>query len=226
MAGTVYDDLKDKKTELIRKALDGSAFLAPISSTAISTLTDPADKLLVALPAGYEDLGYVSTDGFSFGREVEEAQIRAHGATDPVRSDITADSSTLTVQCLETKLNTIGLYTGANMAGVLADFDTGEVVIDKPSRPRGQYYRLLKISVDLGDDGEIYIARFFPRAKVTNFDEQTFTSDGENPITWPVTLTAFTDSTLGFSERWLFGGPGWDAILTDMGFSRAPDPTP
>ncbi|MDT0302900.1 phage tail tube protein [Streptomonospora wellingtoniae] len=221
MAGTVYDDLKSKKTELVRKALDGSAFLAPISSDPIDVLTDPTDMLLAALPEGYDDLGYVSTDGFSFGREVEQADIRAHGATDAVRSDITADSSTLTVQCIETKLNTIGLYTGADVSALEADATSGELVIDKPSRPRGQYYRLLKVSVDLGDDGEIYIARFFPRAKVTNFDEQAFTSDGETPITWPVTLTAFTDSTLGFSERWLFGGPGWTALLTDMGITQA-----
>lgn len=224
--GSAYDELKNKKSELIRKALDGSAFIAPVSADPIEALTDPADRMLKPLPTGYEDLGHVSTDGFSFGREVEQSDLRAHGAVDPVRSDVTADTSTLTVSCIETKLQTIGLYTGADLEAITADGESGEVVIDKPSRPKGRYYRLLKVSVDLGDGGEIYIARFFPRAKVTNFDEQSYSSDGENPVSWPVTLTAFTDSALGFSERWLFGGPGWHALLEDMGIPSAPAPTP
>lgn len=221
MPGVLYDDLQEKKSELVRKALDGSAFIAPYSADAITTLTDPTDKLLAALPTGYGDLGYVSTDGFSFGRDVEQSDIRAHGATDPVRSDITADTATLTVQCMETKLQTIGLYTGAAFDSLEADGTSGELVIDKPRRPTSRYYRVLKVSVDLTDDGELYIARFFPRAKVTSFDEQAYTSDGENAITWPVTLTAFVDSVEGCSERWLFGGPGWDALLTSMGIPKA-----
>jgi hypothetical protein len=219
--GVLYDDLQEKKQELIRKAVDGSAFIAPFSATAITSLTDATDKLLKPLPEGYGELGYVSTDGFAFGRDVEESQIRSHGATEATRSDITSDTTTLTVQCQETKLQTIGLYTGAALEAIEADATTGEVVIDKPRRPVGRYYRLLKLSVDLTDDGELYIARFLPRAKVTNFDEQSYTSDGENPITWPVTLTGFVDSTEGCSERWLFGGPGWDALLTAMGIPKA-----
>lgn len=221
MPGVLYDDLQTKKNQLVRKALDGSAFLAPYSADAITTLTDPTDMLLKELPEGYGDLGYVSTDGFSFGRDVEEGGIRAHGATDPVRSDITADTATLTVQCIETKLETIGLYTGAAFDSLEADAVSGELVIDKPRRPTSRYYRVLKVSVDLTDDGEIYIARYFPRAKVTSFDEQAFSSDGENAITWPVTLTAFVDSAEGCSERWMFGGPGWNALLADMGIPKA-----
>lgn len=224
MAGTVYDELKQKKRHLIRKALDGSCFVAPIKAPLVESLTDPADKLLKALPEGYEDLGEVTGDGFAFAREVETSDLTAHGATEPVRSDIISDSSTLTVAAMETKLLTIGLYTGADTTNLLATHDTGELVVDKPSRPRGKYYRVLKLSVDLGDDGEIYIARFMPRAKVTNFDEQNFSSEGDNGITYPVTLTAFTDSTVGFSERWLFGGPGWFALLADMGITQAAPP--
>jgi hypothetical protein len=221
VAGVLYDAINEKKQQLIRKALDGSAFIAPFSADAITSLTDPTDKLLKALPDDYGELGYVSTDGFSFGRDVEESAIRSHGSTDPTRTDITADTTTLTVQCQETKLQTIGLYTGADFGAIEADATSGEVKIDKPRRPTGKYYRILKVSVDLTDDGELYIARVLHRAKVTSFDEQAFTSDGENPITWPVTFTAFVDSTLGCSESWFFGGPGWHALLTDMGIPSA-----
>lgn len=77
---------------------------------------------------------------------------------------------------------------------------------------------LLALAVDSSDAGEIYIARFLPRVKVTDKDDQKL-SFAEDGITWAVTLTAFLDSTLGYSERFLFGGPGFGALLTDTGFT-------
>ena len=37
-----YDDLKNKKNELIRKARDGSVFIAPSTATGITTITTGA----------------------------------------------------------------------------------------------------------------------------------------------------------------------------------------
>src|SRR5690349_5499917 len=48
-----YSALRDKKTELIRKARDGSVFIAPTSATAITTLTTGAGGDLTPLPTGY-----------------------------------------------------------------------------------------------------------------------------------------------------------------------------
>src|SRR5690606_25330555 len=39
-----------------------------------------------------------------------------------------------------------------------------------------------------------------------------------DPLGWPVTMTAYKDAALGTSERYYFGGPGWAALLADMGF--------
>jgi hypothetical protein len=36
-----------------------------------------------------------------------------------------------------------------------------------------------------------------------------------------VTFTAYQDSTAGFTESWLFGGPGWNALIDAMGFPAA-----
>ena len=55
---------------------------------------------------------------------------------------------------------------------------------------------------------------------VTEVGEQTFT-DGDDPISYPVTFQGFEDSTLGYSHKWFFGGPGWQALLTDMGIPEA-----
>lgn len=172
------------------------------------------------LPTGWDDLGWLSTDGAAYSRDVASSDVTSWGSVTPTRSDITSDTSTLAVTAQETKLLTIGLATGADLAAVTPDANTGEVRIEKPTRPASKHYRAMSVAVDLGDAGEIYVARFFPRAKVSNYAEQSF-GGGDDPITWGVTLTGEEDSDLGFSESWLFGGPGWNALLDDMGFPTA-----
>jgi len=213
-----YSAIRDKKNELIRKARDFSAFVAAESAPVIESLTTGAGADLAPLPAGYSDLGHITTDGASFGRETESAQVRSFGQTEPTREDVTNDTITLTVTAQETKLSTIGLYTGVDIANLRAASVTGEVVIDKPNLPNPRYYRMLALAVDESSDGEIYIARFLPRARLTEFGEQQF---GEGELSYPLTFTAFSDSALGTSHRWIFGGPGWLAMLAEMGIEQA-----
>jgi hypothetical protein len=220
MAGVSYDDLQQRNAALIFKALQGSVFVAPESAAAITTLTD-TDKQLKTLPDDYEDVGWTSDDGAQFSRSVDTSDITGWGSVEPLRSDVTSDVTTLQIACLETKKSTIGLYTGADMSAVSPDASTGEVSIEKPARPGFRYYRVLAIAVDLTDDGELYVARFLPRARVTDYDDQNFQSSDDSPITWPVTMTGYEDPTLGYSEKYLFGGPGWAARLSAMGFSAA-----
>ena len=175
---------------------------------------------LKLLPQGMDDLGWLSTDGAAFSRDVSTSDVQSWGSVSPTRSDITSDVSTMAVTAQETKLLTIGLATGADLASMVPDAQTGEVSVAKPTRPASKSYRALSVAVDLGDGGEIYLARFFPRGKVTNYAEQNH-GGGDDPVSWGVTLTGEEDSDLGYSERWLFGGPGWNAILADMGFPTA-----
>ncbi len=51
---------------------------------------------------------------------------------------------------------------------------------------------------------------------VSETGEQTGSEESE--LAYPLTLTATPDSTVGYSVRFLFGGPGWRAQLTKMGF--------
>lgn len=220
-----YEALKNKQTELIRKALDGSVFVADVTADAIANLTSytagpPVVIDLTPLPAEYDDLGWLTNDGAQFSRDVSASEVSSWGSVTPTRTDVTSDSTTMTVTAQETKLLTIGMATGADLAGLEAAFQTGEVSIAKPARPKSKHYRVLSLAVDQGDAGEIYIARFLPRAKVTGYAEQSF-GGGDDPITWGVTLAGEEDSTLGYSERWIFGGPGWLALLPEMGFTQA-----
>ena len=168
----------------------------------------------------WNDLGWLSTEGAQFSRDVAQSEVTSWGSVSPTRTDVTSDTSTVSLTAQETKLLSIGLATGADLSAVTPDTNTGEVRVSKPARPTSRHYRVLTLAVDLGDGGEIYIGRFLPRAKVTNYAEQNF-GGGDDPVSWGVTMTGEEDSTLGYSERWLFGGPGWNYLLADMGF-----PTP
>lgn len=175
---------------------------------------------LAPLPAGYGDLGWLSSDGAQFSRDVSTSEVTSWGSVSPSRTDVTTDTTTMTVTAQETKLLTIGLATGADLSAAVAAFQTGELSIAKPTRPKSRHYRVLSVAVDQGDLGEIYIARFLPRAKVSGYSDQSFGS-GDDPITWGVTMVGEIDSALGYSERWIFGGDGWNALVAQMGFTQA-----
>lgn len=224
MAGAIYEAVKQKRPDLIRKALQGSVFIASIDATFPDRLTDPVDGLLATFPVGtptpfdmpWQDGGLASNDGAQFSNDVTSSDVTSWGESSATRSDIVSDTTSMTVVFQETKLLTIGLYTGANLSASSAESD-GELVIDKPARPKSRAYRLLALAVDEGDDGEIYIGRGLPRAKVTGKAEQAF-GGGDDPIGWGVTFQGEVDSVLGSSERWYFGGPGWKSLLVSMGF--------
>lgn len=216
-----FADLQNLKTTLIRKAKSGSAFIAPIDSDPIDETFVGPGGVLTALPTGYDDLGWLSGDGMSFARDVTTSDVTSFGSSTPTRSDVTSDTETVTVTAQETKLLTIGLATGINTEAIKTPSANGAVFIRKPLAPVGQHYRCFCISKDDGDAGDIYIARFMPRAKVTSYAEQAY-GGGDDPISWGVTLTGYADPDLGFATGYLFGGPGWNALLADMGFNAAP----
>lgn len=213
-----YDDVQTRKNQLIRKALEGSAFIAPYSASAITTLTTGAAKGLAALPDGYEDCGWSTTDGVALSEAITSSDVTSWGSPDPTRSDITKRTTTAKIVCQETKALTIGLYTSADMSTVDPDPTTGEVSIEQALVPSKKYYRMLCLAVDLTDDGEFYVARFLPRVSVSDLDDQSY-ANGDDPIEWGITFTAYPDSTLGYSSRYIFGGPGFAALASDMGFS-------
>ena len=218
MPGSTFDDLQKHNAGLIMKSLEVGVFVGPSTAPAVTTLTDPTSKLLMELPTGWGDLGWLSDDGAQFSSDINTSDITGAGSTAPLRSDITADTTTLQVACLETNMQSIGIYTGQDMTAVTPSA-SGEVSIAKPTRPVSTYYRVLAVGVDFVDGaGEFYVARFLPRVKVTDKDDQAYQSSDDSPVTWSVTLTAFEDSTLGYAEKYFWGGPGWFAKLADMGF--------
>lgn len=215
-----YSALRDKKQELIRKARDGSVFIAPKSAALLTAITSGASADLVTLPTTWADLGWMSTAGATYGRTTESSQVQSFGSTEPTREDITRDTITMQVVAQETSLLTLGLYTGIDTTNLKAAVTTGEVQIEKPNLPNPRYYHALGLFVDQSSDGEIYLARYMPNARITEFGEQQY-GEGDDPISYPMTFTGFDDSVAGFSHKWFFGGPGWLALLDEMGITQA-----
>lgn len=222
MAGT-YADIRDKKNELIRRAKDGSVFVAEMDVTPPTALTSTTSATLLTLdPADWTDLGWFSSDGVTYDRETDQVEITSFGSSESTRSDVTKDEISMSCTAQETKALTMGITTGSDIAAILADATTGEVKIAKPTRPKLRFYRVLGIFLDHDDNGaEIYFGRLMPRAQVADFGSQGYNED-ESGISYPMTWRGKEDSTLGYSHKWFWAGPGWKALLTDMGIANAP----
>jgi hypothetical protein len=219
---TVYADLRDKKNELIRRAKDGSVFVAEMAVAVPAALTTTSAATLLTLdPDDWTDLGWFSTDGVTYDRATDQVETSSFGSAETTRSDVTKDEISMQCTAQETKALTMGITTGSDIAAIMADATTGEVQIAKPSTPKLRFYRVLGLFLDHDDNGsEIYFGRLMPRAQVADFGSQGYNED-ETGISYPMTWKGKEDSTLGYSHKWFWGGPGWKALLTDMGIPNA-----
>src|SRR5690349_14293823 len=92
-----FAELQEVQASLIRKAKGGSAFIAPSSADAIDEDFVGAGGVLAALPTNYEDLGWLSNDGMGFSRDVSTSDVTSFGSVSPTRSDITSDTTAMSV---------------------------------------------------------------------------------------------------------------------------------
>lgn len=215
-----FDDLAVKKVQLIRKALDGSVFRAPLSSPHIDeTVLFETDGTLKVLPTGYKDLGLLNTDGVALSREINTSDISAFGRNTPQRSDVTTDTDTMAITAIETNLSTIELGTGSTLTAASRSSTTGALEIRKPPRPTTKQYHFLSLALDYNQEtgSEIYLGRYFPKGKISGYGDQAY--GGEDAIGWNATVQAQDDTDWGGPSSWLFGGPGWIELLVDMGFT-------
>lgn len=211
--------LQNRQQGLIRKALNGSAWLGKNNVTAPTALTD-AQSQPIPLPTGMRDCGFVTKDdGLEFARDIDTSDTTSWGMFEPTRRDITQDIDTVKWTMQETNRTSLELYFGLDLSALLADAESGEVAFNRVSQPNTIYRRFMAITQDgLGADA-VYIGRFHPRLAITNAESQQWT-DGQE-IRYGVTGTAYVDPILGYSTRLFFGGPGWKNMLSQTGFELA-----
>lgn len=224
-----FSALAKRQGELIRKPLAGIIGVAP------EDLELDADFKLTTLAAGgaieltelddWDQLGWVSkSDGVVFSSDVETSDVESWGALEPTRSDITKDVTSAQFTCQETKKIVLEMFYNVNLSTTLGDFDTGEVDFNQSVEPSTTYRRMLFLSKDGSGPKEVFIGKLMPRANVSAKSDQNWNS--EDPLVHGMTITAKVDDELGYAVRHMFGGAGWKAQLTKMGFTLAPDPTP
>lgn len=208
-----FSDLQSRASEFIRKGLEGSVFVAPMSETTPITALKDATGLL-ALPAGYVDVGWITKDqGVAWTRDVDTSDVTSWGAAEPTRRDVVTDVSGLQFTMQESKQAVFELYDGIDLSAKTRDAN-GNVTWDKPDRPASIYYRILVIAKDGDGADAIYFAKWLPRVQVTDRAEQNWNEGSE--VQYGVTITGFVDSTFGTSQRTLWAGPA--ATMTAMGF--------
>lgn len=222
MTGTTVDNLsavQSLKNNLVLKTTNFSIFRAPASAAAITRaiLFDATTgKLLSDGLTAYKEFGLTSDDGAKFARALTVEDIPALQSSTPVRSDITADDTTMQFESIETNLTTLCASIGVDPTTVTTTPDAGgSVSIDQPKVSAGTGYRYLAIAYDTARD--IYVARHFPNGVVDAIGDQAFQKAGA--LGWSLTVKALFDSAEGTAVRWLFGGAGWLTALTDMGFT-------
>lgn len=213
------DVIKQKKSDLIRKSLDAAVFVAPFSTALPTTLVDTTNALQ-PLPTGFVDLGHLSQDsGVSYSKESEISEVLSLGALEPTRRDVTSNNSTMTVVAQETNKRTLELYTGVDLTNVKGAVTTGEVAFSESTRPSLKYWRVLSVAQDGPVGEEIYFGRLFTRASITEVGEVAYSA--EDPVQYELTFASSVDDTAGFSVKYFFAGPGWDALLVAAGFTKA-----
>ena len=204
-----------KNRGLIRKSLDAVVTIAETSVAVPSTIVDAVTFTDLVIPTGFEHLGWHSADGVQWAREVENSDIESHGSVDPTRSDTRRVTNTVEVTAQETNIRTLGELLGLKLDPVLT---SKELVIDELTRPKSRYFRMLALSVDDTDFGEIYTGRLYALAKIDSSAPGTW-ADDDNAQTFQFTIKAFQDPDEGVAVRHFCGGPGFLGLAEDMGFT-------
>lgn len=206
--------------ELILKPRRMHIFGMPMTVDPIEYITDGADSHLAELPDGAFDFGLLlKDDSITLTRDMEKSDINAIGYTNPVKSDITSDISGIQFTGLETNRYNIENNLGVDLSTVAAHAESGEIAFDQPAIGDIRQLRYLLIAQFNQGLDTIWLGRQLYAGEVAEIGEQTL-SDAEGALTWPTTVNAMVDTDHGVAVRHHFGGPGWNRVLEDAGFTR------
>lgn len=198
--------------EYIRKQLVQAVFAADYETAAITAPFNPTDGTLSAIPTGYVPVGYTTDDGITFTSDLSMADVTSSQSVEPTRSDVESDVLSAQFAPQETNAATVALFEGLALSGTGALPAIGTAwTWDRPATPVNPFRRLLFIGLDYSDSGEeIYVVKFFPRARLTSKDDEQWARSTETQR--PVTFNAYRDSVLSTSCRNWVDGPGWRSL--------------
>lgn len=203
-----FNEVKGHNSSNIRKILEFALFAKPYDADALDDITQiwtEVDGLMVS--ADYEPIGHTTKGDTSWTRDQDWQDVESHGYGEPTRRDNAQDVEGLSFTAQETNKLVLELYRDADLSGITPDSD-GNLVFKKGSRPAGRRWHVLAIGKDGDGPDAIYMAKWLPNAQVTEMGEMPWSEEDE--VRYEISMTAFTDSTVGSSMVDLLGGPGLD----------------
>lgn len=215
-----FADIADFKASLVLKATKGAVLVAPMTANVPVSFTTGAQADLVDF-SDFTSVGLIAKEAPpTFTPETQSTTVEAWGVLDEVREDLIKRTLSVGFTPIQTTKQVLGMYHGLDLSAVKADATTKEVQFSEAVSPSAMFYRTIFLAVDGKPGEEIFFGRVLPKATIPEVAAQSWNTD--SAISYPLTLKAKVDDTLGYSSRLFFGGPGWQKIVADAGFSVGP----
>lgn len=203
------------------KALGGMIFAAALTVAIPPAFTSAATADLIQLdPTMWQRLGFITKrDGITFARNINTDTEESWGVNEPTRTDITGDITSAAFTLQETTRYALEMYDFCDLTTVTPDATTGEVAYSKPATAVPMYRRMIFMGVDGAGTTRRYRFKIMPRAQLTAVRDEVW--NNTSATAYPLTVTATTDPTLGYSVRNVLAGPGQKALNTAGHFGVA-----
>jgi hypothetical protein len=201
----------------------------PITFVAVAPLTGDrvtqpfaSDRRPNALPSGWFQLGYVTTDGHTIGKSVDSEDTNADQQLEAVRTDLTGSSMTYSATFMETDNPYVaGLYHGIDLALWPTDPDVAwQIPYGAQVYP---YMQLLLVSQDRAGTDAIFKVEYFPNTQITSLADRT-TSRADVDV-YELTWSIYPDETLGAPGVHTIDGPGYAGRAAAGAGAAQVDPT-
>lgn len=205
--------LQSWNNQLIRKHPLQICAIADYDTAAPTEFFESGENLPVALPTGYFDFGYITTDGIPVSRDVDTEDVDSVQSTEHTRSDISSDVVSAQIVFQETTGLTLALQYGMRLADAPKLGDTAK--FKRPAAADQPYRRIYIITQDGTGQDAFYRVIFLPRVQITDFDDRTLARSDEEQHSF--TFTAYYDKAYGTPMAEELGGPGWRALANSNG---------
>jgi len=165
-------------------------------STAVPETFFGTDGLPIALPTGYKNMGYVTTDGIAHSYDVSSDDTTMLQDLEPVRSDQTGKTHTFQVAFGETNGWTKGLAFGKPVSEWPTDKNAAWIYDEDPDSG-DSYYRAITLAQDGVGASAVYRVEAAYRIKVTDMDDRALNGSDVEEVNR--TFTIYRDPVVGKS---------------------------
>jgi hypothetical protein len=215
VATTTYEaELGLNNPNNMLKALGGFIVVADTTTAIPSAFTQNSTADLIQLDTTlWHRVGLVTQkDGIQFSRNTRNDDENSWGYIESTRTDITEDTVSAQFTMQEINRWTQELYDMVDLSAVHPDATTGELAWNKPLLPTPIYKRVIYVGVDGTGTNRRYRIKIMPKGQITAVKDESWSNSAA--VSFPVTLTAKTDSVLGYSVRTVIAGPGQKSLNT------------